>query len=137
MQSNNNNEKEGFSLFQLIVDRNSEEEKATLRREKAETRAAFNDFKGDVKGEINRLGYEIKTLIKYFQTNETVSVNMLRTCIVMIHKMNGEIIALKQAVHELHKKENEVAAKEEEDQEDFYAILHDLNISNSSGENEV
>ena len=133
MQSNNN-EKEGFSLFHLIVERGNEEENAILAREKAEIRAAFNAMKREVKGEINILAHELRAIAQFYQNKETASREMARTCIMMINKLDGDINALRQAIDEGKINENGDNAKEEDE---FAAILRDLNVSDSSVENEV
>ena len=51
---------------------------------------ALNDLKREFKGEVDRLSDEVKTLIEFFQENETI--DMVRTCIVMIDKLEGDII---------------------------------------------
>ena len=133
MQSNNN-EKEGFSLFHLIVERGNEEENAILAREKAEIRAAFNAMKREVKGEINILAHELRAIVQFYQNKETASMEMVRTCIMMINKLDGDINALRQAIEGGQINENENNANEEDE---FAAILRDLNVSDSSVENEV
>ena len=133
MQSNNN-EKEGFPLFHLIVERGNEEENAILAREKAEIRAAFNAMKREVKGEINILAHELRAIVQFYQNKETASMEMVRTCIMMINKLDGDINALRQAIEGGQINENDDNANEEDE---FAAILRDLNVSDSSAENEV